>query len=58
MDSRATTGEFIRYRSCVVEFTLGPEGVPLDRFSTWGELAVAADAADGNLVIDPGKPNP
>lgn len=51
--SRETTGEFIRHRSCLVEFALGPKGVPLDRFSTWGELAAAADAAGGTLVINP-----
>lgn len=51
--TRATTGEFVRHRSCVVEFSLGPEGVPLDRFSTWAELAAAADAAGGSLVINP-----
>jgi hypothetical protein len=50
--SRATTGEFVRHRSCVVEFTLGPDGVPLTGFSTWAELAAAADAADGTLVIN------
>jgi hypothetical protein len=53
LDSRATTGEFIRHRSCVVELELSVSGVPLTRFSTWAELAAAADAAEGTLVINP-----
>jgi hypothetical protein len=53
LESRATTGEFIRHRSCVVELELSVSGVPLTRFSTWAELAAAADAAEGTLVINP-----
>ena len=49
--TRATTGEFVRLQTCVVELSLGPDGVPLDRFSTWGELAAAADAGEGALVV-------
>lgn len=51
--TRATLGEFVTLRSCVVEFTLDPEGVALDQFATWGDLARAADAAQGTLVIAP-----
>lgn len=51
--SRATTGEFVSLHSCVVEFTLGSEGVSLEGFTTWGDLARAADAADGALVVAP-----
>jgi hypothetical protein len=48
---RATTDEFLRLRTCVVEFAVGEEGVPIERFTTWGELAEAADAAEGALVV-------
>jgi hypothetical protein len=48
---RATLGEFVHVRTCVVEFSVAPEGIPLDRFTTWGELAAAADAARGELLV-------
>jgi hypothetical protein len=58
--TRATTGEFVRYRSCVVDFTLDgyANGVTIEQFSTWGELAAAVDAAEGSLVIYPPLDSP
>jgi hypothetical protein len=49
--TRATTGEFLRLHGCVVEFAVADDGIPLERFKTWGELAEAADAAQGTLVV-------
>jgi hypothetical protein len=49
--SRATTGEFLRLQTCVVEFAVAEDGIPIQRFATWGELAEAADEAEGALVV-------
>lgn len=48
---RATTEEFFRLQTCVVEFGLADHGVPIERFANWGELAEAADAANGALMV-------
>jgi hypothetical protein len=48
---RATTGEFFHLRVCVVEFGLADDGVPMEHFANWGELAEAADAAKGALKV-------
>jgi hypothetical protein len=44
----------------VVDFSLDgyAKGITLDRFSTWGELAAAVDAAEGSLVIYPPLDSP
>jgi hypothetical protein len=53
---RATTDEFFRLQTCVVEFEVAADGVPIGVFATWGELAEAADAAQGTLTV--ALPNP
>ena len=51
-----TVPSFEATQVCVVDFTLDPSGVPLESFATWGELAAAADAAEGTLRISAGPP--
>ena len=48
---RATTDGFFRLQTCVVEFGVADDGVPIWAFASWGELAEAADAVQGTLMV-------
>lgn len=51
--SRRTSGSFQVMHACVVPFELDPAGVPVTDFGSWGELAEAIDAAEGQLRVAP-----